>query len=160
MDPIETFAFVHEGVEYLASVYRDDSMGEPWNEHDGHGPVRWARVSEKGPGERVLSDASRYEMAWLYDYAQACSIARRDKWGVSPGPNPGESVRAYAARAAEADYRRMRAWCLDKWHWVGVAVQRIENGSPDGNPFDHALWGIESDSGDEYLREVASELAY
>jgi hypothetical protein len=158
MPPIDTFTFEHEGAQFLASVYADDSMGEPWKEEDVHGPVRLG--ADKSPGELVLSGTSRRgEKVWLYDYAEACRIALRDAWGVPGGMLPGESRRAYAARAALDDFKRLRAWCRDEWSWVGVAVQRVENGTPVGDPFEHALWGVESDSG-AYLREVATELTY
>lgn len=158
MQPLYTFEFQHKGSKYLASVYHDELMGEPWKEHDGHGPVRFG--ADKSPGEMVLSDASRRgEKVWLYNYKEACRIALRDEWGVPGGMKPGESRRAYAARAALEDFRHLRAWCRDDWLWVGVAVQRVENGIPVDDPFEHTVWGIESNAGD-YLRDVAIELTY
>ena len=61
------------------------------------------------------------------------------------------SARAYAAAAAMADYRRLKAWCDDEWGYVGVVVTNSETGETE------SLWGIESDAG-EYLAEVTAEL--
>ena len=61
-----------------------------------------------------------------------------------------------AARAARADFERLRDWCLDRWHWCGVVVVMLDD---EGDELDRAsLWGIESDAG-QYLDEVAAELA-
>lgn len=65
--------------------------------------------------------------------------------------------RAYAAGAAMRDFERLRDWCNDGWHYVGVVVELLDlNGKPTGR--DASLWGIESDAGD-YFEEVAREIA-
>ncbi|NNM74764.1 hypothetical protein [Enterovirga aerilata] len=147
------------GYTAQARIQYDDSMGEPWKEHDGHGPVTdWRRASyrhgrpAKSPGERLLvSDGSN---ARFYDFAEAVRIALRDGWGCEGGRKKGETARAYAARAAEADFRRLQAWCSGEWHWCGVVVTVFKAGIELGSA---SLWGIESDAGD-YLAEVANEL--
>lgn len=63
----------------------------------------------KRPGERRLAGSARF-----YDFATACRIARRDGWECPGGQRPGETARAYAARAAEGDFRRLGAWMLRK----------------------------------------------
>jgi len=64
--------------------------------------------------------------------------------------------RQYAAAAAMADYDRLRQWCNDDWCYVGVIVESLDD---DGDAMDSAsLWGIESDA-DDYLDEVAQDLA-
>lgn len=64
--------------------------------------------------------------------------------------------RQYAAGAAMADFKRLRDWINDQWQYVGVAVTIEREDVQLTGPYDHALWGIESDSG-EYLTEVANE---
>lgn len=67
------------------------------------------------------------------------------------------SAKAYAAAAAMADYNRLRDWCNDKWCYVGVIVETLDDeGEPTGETA--SLGGVESDC-DEYLAEVARELA-
>lgn len=65
-----------------AMIEHDSDHGAPWDECDGHGPVsEWTRRAKR-PGEFVLNrdrDSFRY-----YDFQEACRIARRDRWGVSP----------------------------------------------------------------------------
>lgn len=57
-----------------------------------------------------------------------------------------------------SDFERMRDWCLDRWHYVGVKVTRLDR---HGNQMRHesdSLWGVESDCHD-YHATVAAELA-
>lgn len=63
--------------------------------------------------------------------------------------------REYAARAAMADFERLRDWCNNEWQYVGVIVTATNS---DGDEIANAsLWGIESDAS-EHLLEVANEL--
>lgn len=66
------------------------------------------------------------------------------------------TARQYAAAAALADFDRLRRWCDNQWHYVGVIVESLDE---DEDVIDSAsIWGIESDAGD-YLDEVAQDLA-
>jgi len=150
----ETITCEVDGFTLTATIHADDDCLAPWKRYDGHGPVTgWERRS-KAAGELVLNsdrDGHRF-----YDFAEACRIARRDGWGVKGGQLEGETARAYAARAARADYDRLRAWCNDEWHYVGVAVTVQKAGVQLTGDYDHAIWGVESDCGD-YLTDLASE---
>lgn len=138
------------GLTARVTVEYDHDAGTPWDNEDGHGPVSdWTR-REKRAGERVLCDdrgARRY-----YDFAGAVAAARADGWDAPPyGGTPGQR----AARAAEADFARLRAWCRDDWQYVGlvvtVYVEDVELASA-------SLWGIEPDSDAGYLNETIAEL--
>lgn len=142
-----------DGFTLTARIEPDEGHGAPWIEEDGHGPVSdWTRRAKR-PGERVLCEdrgSRRY-----YDYAEAIAIAKRDGWDAEPigTGTPGEK----AARAVEADFKRLRSWCNDGWTYVGVVVAVGRNGIVlDANAA--SLWGIESDCRD-YLLEVADQLA-
>lgn len=143
----------YRGHRFTVEVEPDDSMQEPWKEHDGHGPVSEWTSRNKAPGERVLiSDRGRRHL--FYDYAAAVRIARKDGWGdarklasaLGREPSSGE----LAAWAADEDFKYLRAWCRDEWRWVGVIVKLGKHSE--------SLWGIDGDHGD-YLMEVARELA-
>lgn len=143
----------HNGRSFMVHLEHDESHGSPWTEEDGHGPVsNWRSRESKRPWERILCEDRR--SVRFYDMREATKIARRD-WIDATKPKPGQR----AAEAAESDFQRLRAWCNDQWHYVGVVVRPI---CPCcGEPIDSAaqsLWGIESDAGD-YLEEVARELA-
>ena len=140
--------FELDGRRFAWWVEPDETMGAPWDEHCGHGPV-----SDWTTREMVL-----HRDSWLvryYDFAEACVIARREGWG-SAGDD-GLKPRARSARAAMADYERLRQWCNDVWSWVGVVVTEV-NADDEAIGETASLWGIESDAGD-YLAEVARELA-
>lgn len=147
-----------DGFSLRARIEHDGDTGAPWEEHDGHGPVSdWTR-RDKLPGELLLDENGYhgpYAKKRFYDFAEACRIARRDGWNAAPYDVPGETPRQRAAKAARADFERLRAWCDDGWNWCGVVVTASRAGIELGTA---SLWGIESDAGD-YLLEVANELA-
>lgn len=148
----ETIGATVHGFEITAHLEHDGDHGAPWETCDFHGPVSdWTHCA-KSPGQRILvtdRDARRY-----YDIAEATRIARRDGWDAPP---IGEGTAGQrAARAVEADFRYLKAWCDDEWYYVGVVLSVSRNGIMLER---HAasLWGIESTSGD-YLTDVANEL--
>ena len=144
------------GYVITATIHSDEGLRLPWEEEDGHGPVtEWTRRAKR-PGELVLTDSGP-RLRRLYDFQEACKIARRDGWGVAGGRQDGESARAYAARAALADYDRLRRYCNGHWEYVGVAVSVTYQGHDLTGAYGAALWGIESDAG-AYLLEVANDL--
>lgn len=156
MNVMETKTIERDGRGFEVSIYSDDDAGEPWSREDGHGPVSdWERRS-KAPGEVILA-SDRGDRHRFYDMQDAVAIALRDGWG-SAG-DEGMSRKAKAAKAAREDFERLRAWCRDDWHYVGVVVRPAcdKCGEVHGDDYTYAVWGIESDSGD-YLDEVANEL--
>lgn len=153
----DTLIAEQDGFTLTATVHYDDTgCGAPWDGDDGHGPVSDWTSRDKAPGEIVLSTGRRSKR--FYDFSEACRIARRDGWACADGRRDGETARQYAARAAMEDFKRLKAWCDDEWHYVGVAVTVSRNDIQLTHDYSHALWGIESDSGD-YLTEVANDLA-
>lgn len=136
----------------------DSHHGAPWEESDGHGPVRTVRdVRCKRPGELVLHEDDRGHGGCLYDFAEACRMARRDGWGYAAHRATFPSARAYAAAAARNDFDFLRRWCNDDWWWCGYVVSFF---GPDGEPafegeMPHdSLWGIDSDSIDQFTEEA------
>lgn len=158
----ETESVEADGFTFTATIHADDDATPPWEREDGHGPVSdWRRAgysghAPKSPGERPLCED--HASVRFYDFAEACKIALRDGWGVEGGRKEGETARAYAARAAESDFKRLRKWCADQWSYVGVLVTVEFKGVELVSEYEHALWGIESDAG-EYVAKVAAELA-
>jgi hypothetical protein len=145
-----------DGFTICARIETDPDGGKPWEREDGHGEVSgWRSLESKRPGELVMICDGR--SCRFYDYAAACRTARADGWGVAGGQREGETARQYAARAAMADFERLRGWCNDDWTWAGVCVVVARNGVTLTGKYAHALWGIESDAGD-YFNEVAAEL--
>lgn len=150
-----------DGFKLALSLVPDHVHGAPWDEEDGHGAVRRERTGSnwrnrngiaKAPGELVLWQ-DRGE-ALIYDYAGAVKLAFAEGWGCM-APNAGDSAKQRAARAAMDDFKRLKNWCNNEWHYVGAVVTASRDGIELGNA---SLWGIESDAGD-YLLEVANELA-
>jgi hypothetical protein len=176
--------FTHRGYSFKVTHARDEFMGEPWKEHDGHGEVSEWTSRDKAPGERVLIE-DRGRSRRYYDVAGAVRTARRDQWGavccascgqeaggigtpaygtvhaIEPADHPfvREPRGATAARAVEADFKYLRGWCLDEWSWTCVDVVLLDE---RGRATDEreSLGGIDGDhDGGKYLTEVAYELA-
>ena len=132
--------------------------GAPWDESDGHGPVRRASdARDKRAGERLLTDGTgRYERLGnphFYDFAEACRIARRDGWGCDCA-GPHGSARAQAAHAAEMDFHYLQRWCRGDWEYVTVTVALIDaQGEEAGRD---SLGAVESAG--EHWRDVAAEM--
>lgn len=145
----------HEGFTFRAVIERDDDMGAPWKEHDGHGPVSDWTARAKHAGERVLCSESRGGRKRYYDVATAIQLAHKDGWGTSDGRQEGETLRQYRARAVEKDFTFLKEWCDDEWFWCGVTLQVSYQGL--ALQACASLWGIDSCSG-AYLTEVANEL--
>jgi hypothetical protein len=145
-----------DGFTVRAIICDDRDSGPPWQEEDGHGPVSDWTSRNKRPGERTL--VQDHGSRRFYDFAEAVKIARRDRWGpVLEGKSAGE----IAAAAVERDFKALKAWCNDEWHYVGVRLAVFRAGVPMAS---HAasLWGIEANypdgDGNAYLTEVANEL--
>lgn len=139
------------GHEWTIQWCYDTDTGAPWAEHDDHGPVSDWTSASKRPGEMALNDhrgSRRY-----YDFQAAVKQAREEGWNTEPYNWPTKG--AQAAAAAMADFKRLRDWCNDEWHWCGVVVTLTEG----DNDISASLWGIESDASD-YFEEVIEDLMY
>lgn len=164
---IRTETICHEGRSFVVNLYPDDSHGAPWDECDGHGPVRELDPGEPlQRGEVLLYDDPRGRDRWVYGFGAALVQAQREGWGLNPEdlqrlhdrigrkPTKGQ-IRAEAVRK---DMRYLWGYLAQDWCYTGVCVQLIgPDGEPQGDAFDNALWGVES-CGD-YWEEVARDLA-
>lgn len=149
----ETFEKELGGMKFRVDFCYDEDMGEPWKEHDGHGIVSEWTTRSKAPGERVLCkdrDSRRY-----YDVQATMEKAEKEGWGIE---NPeGKTKGQILAEAVDRDFKYLKGWCNDEWHWTTVRVRLLD---VDGNPTNEweTCGGIES-SDEKYLKEVAGELA-
>lgn len=140
-----------QGRDFAVMAERDDAMGEPWVEHDGHGIVSEWTSRDKRAGERVLSQdrgSFRY-----YDVAATMRKARAERWGG----NLTGSARERAAKAVEADFDYCRRWARDDWYWAAIVVAPVNaDDTPDPDNYD-VLGGVESFDWEEFARDMAKE---
>jgi hypothetical protein len=124
--------FKYEDRLFGFEVIRDEGMGEPWKEHDGHGIVgEWTRRG-KAAGERVLvRDRESYR---YYDVAGTMGRAKKEGWGIGDAeegemekrlgrkPTKGEIL----VGAVEMDYEHLRDWCEDRYRSSPLLQHSIE----------------------------------
>lgn len=148
-------AFTHtlpNGWQLQVEVDRDDNMGPPWENSDGHGDVsEWKHIDSKRPGERVLSRDGDHVR--FYDWQEAIRTAKRDGWDAEPFGTGTKGQRAQ--RAVEADFKFLQDWCEDKWCYVYLVVTLFDESGKLG--WD-STGGIDSPS-EDYQNELAREMA-
>lgn len=74
------------------------------------------------------------------------------------GPKSESTLRRHTAKAKAV----LEAWRNDEWQYCGICVRAWFDDIPLTDEYGFALWGIEMNypgSKNEYLREVANELA-
>lgn len=160
-DIVNFFKLTNNGLTFQADVQVDIDAEAPWDREDGHGPVRsvaYNRFSgnrtDKKPGERIIDVGNR--TAWVYDFAEALKIAKRDNWG-SAKATPDMTPAQVRELAVMEDMERMGSWLRSEWGYIGVVVTLLDVKGRKTEVFD-ALWGIESDSHD-YITEEAQRMA-
>lgn len=146
-----------DGVDVQVKYYYDSDSDAPWDNADGHGPVRvgrrnyWDGSTDKRPGERPMNQPERSESLYLYDWQEACKLATKDGWNTEPYDAPNR-----VQRAVQSDFDFLRGWVNDDWCYVGVEVQVLdEGGEPVGDS--DSLWGVETYK--NYHKEQAKEMA-
>ena len=152
--------FTYKGLVFRVRLPFDEDHEPPWEDGDGHGIVSEWTTRSKAPGERILHEDRRSRR--YFDVVGTQAIALRDGWGCAhlthaqftAGQLPPEhpTRAAMAACAVDREYRRLRAWCRNEWHYVGVCVTREDTGEEE------SVWGIE-DCEEAYIVDMAYELA-
>ncbi len=162
MDHYNQETRVIDGVTIYVRWYYDNDNGAPWEENDGHGPVRevsrpyYGRPQKKS-GERFLNrdpNDSR-KILYAYDWQEACRLARKDGWNTAPHDAPYP-----VARAVQADFDYLRGWLEDEWWYCGIGVS-LTRDDDDDDFYSHALWCVESNCADhheEVIKDLAGEL--
>lgn len=155
---MEAFDIGLKDYTFRVKVNRDNDMGPPWEEEDGHGPVsEWTR-RPKRPGELILVEDHVGHRRY-YDFAEACKIARREGWDSPPynsitHPQPPHYR---SAKAAKADFENLRKWCRNEWYWVYIEVVLLDD---EGEETDQSQFrgGLTSDDEPD-IRMEAENLA-
>lgn len=153
-----SIALGDNGRRYLVEYHYDLDCGAPWENEDGHGPVRrtvvdhWTGQIRKRPGEVVLKNGGARDDSYLYDFAEAMKRAKAEGWNAEPYDAPGRAL-----RAVHADMAHLRDWLNDRWHYVGVVVVPLTEDGDELRSKSASLWGIESGDA-EVLEQTAAEL--
>lgn len=118
------------------------------------------------PGEDALKRGSAFDRnagQREYRYFVPMNSVEDHRQGLSRIGYSRSQAEDMAREYCRQDYKRMEALNAGEWHYIGVMVEArvsysIGNGTRRLEWFESGgLWGIESDSGEEYLAEVAQE---
>ena len=146
------------GLTFVVNFPSDGDFDAPWENSDGHGPVRKSTkrhvdgYSDKRPGERPLNSPSRNEYQFYYDWQAAVNLAKVDGWNTKPYDAPNR-----IERAVLADFNYLSGYLNDGWNYIGVTVDLLDEEGETVDGYDRSLWGSASNAGD-YLLTVANEL--
>lgn len=159
--PIQTETIEHLGVTVRIEYFYDSDTEPPWENAEGHGPVRKSNYrhgqhsSDKKPGERPLNCPDRNEYQFYYDWQEAIKIAKRDEWNAEPFDAPNKAL-----RAVQADFNFIRGYLNDEWQYVGI-VCTVLDADGDETMDSDSCWGFETfkDYHETAGREMAETLA-
>jgi hypothetical protein len=139
-----------------AVIESDDDMGPPWEEHDGHGVVSDWVSRDKLPHERILAEDRG--MCRYYDVKASMKRAIAEQWDAPPYRTG--SRKQQAARAVDADFVNLKAWCAGEWFWgwmrLSVSVKGIVLDAHAA--VEAGLQCNATASSAEFLTETANEL--
>jgi hypothetical protein len=107
MQAYDSRKVTHDGREFVARFYYDDSHDAPWEREDGHGPVTGWERRDKRPGEWIINEDRGSRR--FYDAQEAQRIALRDGWGCPPDA-PYEPPSAYMREAEARAIAQQTAW--------------------------------------------------
>lgn len=132
------------GLYAIVKIEYDTDYGPPWENSYGHGVVSdWEHREERDRRWVLCQDRWSYRH---YDWRETLKIAKRDGWSHS-----GDIM-----DAVRSDYEYLRAWCNNKWCYVGVIVELYDaNEELIG---EESCWGYESYCEDYLCSEARSWL--
>lgn len=158
--PINTETIEHLGVTVRIEYFHDADAGMPWENSDGHGPVRktthrhgvnWSTNGDKRPGERPMNYPDRNEYQFYYDWQAAMRIAKRDGWNAEPYDAPNKAL-----RAVQADFDFLRSFLNEEWGYVGIVCTVLDAEGEETTDAD-SCWGFETFK--DYHLTAGKELA-
>jgi hypothetical protein len=146
------------GKTYNVRWYHDYDMGPPQEEGDGYGVTErmsWNPTNEEQLEQhiadyepeleeetrlrlmRMLQRPVRYRDEGLYyDILSSLHKAREEGWGMGAkwkAENPDATREQELMAAVDADFKHLKGWYDDDWHWLTCSVAPIDE---DGEPME------------------------
>lgn len=131
-----------DGVRYTLAIEDDPDHNPPWEEYDSHGRAAWRGARQGRPA----------------DMDGAACIIYRDRGEVLWWQPPADAIHDPTVRRAVQDH--VTGYARGDWGYVGytVTVFRPCTHCGGGAEQSASLWGIESNSGDDYAADVVTDL--
>jgi len=142
-----------DGCTFRAEYHDDTAHPPPWAEpaYSGTPLVSAWTNRTKRAGETVLCVS--HGQRRYYDLSAATRRARADNWGNWQGGSTPHERGQRLQDAVMADYARMRDWCNDLWHYMGIVAFPLTADGDELRSKSHSIWGIESNSAPAYLQQ-------
>jgi len=133
--------------EYLIEYHHDETLSTPWDEFNYYGNVSEWTKRGKHPGELVLAeDCSGYKL--YYDFQGAIKKLRHERHAK------GDDL----VKIARQEFEYLRDWYDGEWYYMSIVVTPITEDGDELRSKSHGLWGIESNSSDDYIEEIIEGL--
>lgn len=143
-----------KGTRYRVEITPDEFSETPWDYCDGHGDVSDWTTRDKKAGELVLNTDGTNKR--FYNFQGAVKKAKAEGWDAKPYKTGTKGEQA--VRAVMADYKYLKAWCEDEWHYAVLHVVLLDSEGEIAE-YDDYLGGVEFGYGMKYWREEAANMA-
>ena len=136
-----------------------DDYQAPWEVSDAHGEVSEWTKRDKKPGEVILCKERTTQR--YYDMQGAIQKAKAEGWScdnVLPTDTHGQK----AAKAAQADFEYLKAWCSVDWWYCCLHVAMLDINGEELPGYDEYLGGVEDGYSKKchgYALECAQDIA-
>ena len=147
------------GKTYNVRWYHDYDYGSPLENGDGYGVTErmdWNPTNEEQLEQhlcdyeleleeetrlrlmrRLSGPSNRYDSGLYYDVLSSLHKAREEGWGMGvkwKAANPDATREQELMAAVDADFKHLKGWYDDDWHWLTCSVAPIDE---DGEIIEH-----------------------
>jgi hypothetical protein len=147
------------GKTYDVRWYYDYDYGSPLENGDGYGVTErldWNPTNEEQLEQhlcdyeleleeetrlrlmrRLSGPSNRYDSGLYYDVLSSLHKAREEGWGMGvkwKAENPDATREQELMAAVDADFKHLKGWYDDDWHWLTCSVAPIDE---DGEIIEH-----------------------
>lgn len=129
-----------KGNKFKVEYAYDDTGEAPWQWDDRHGQVSDWTSRDKKPGEIIL--CVDHPLKRYYDMQGAIETAREEGWSCE-GVLPTDTAGQKAVKAAQADYKYLKAWCADDWWYACLRVVLLDADGEERDIYEDYLGGVE-----------------
>jgi len=146
-----------DGSRFRVEYEYDHDADYPWENAASYyqGIVSDWTTRDKRPGELLLCESRGFKR--YYDFQGSLKRAKDEDWdSVSLLPKKERGIELVCL--VREDYERIRDWCNDKWHYMGIVAFPLTADGDELRSQEQSTWGIESDTDPAFIQEQTAWL--